>query len=168
MTTQPVEGMSVINSSISAICQVTFQWQQPVSSQNMVISNYQIEVRAKNFNYYSVPDCNPPGFQKSCTIPMQTFTGSPFLLELGDNIFVRGRAQSQYGWSEYSTPHQMLTVQQMPVQPAAPVITEQSSTSISLDWGSYPQANINNQRTSYDLEWSTDGFNWNVIDTRMI
>lgn len=102
--------MSVISSSLSPNCQVLFQWEQPVSSQNMVIQAYQIEVRAKNFNYYSVPNCAPAGFQKSCTIPMETFTSSPFLLEVGDNIFVRGRAQSQYGWSEFSEPYQMLTV----------------------------------------------------------
>lgn len=95
---------------------------------------------------------------------METFTTSPFLLEVGDNIFVRGRAQSQYGWSENSEPYQMLTVQQRPGAPAAPVITEQTSTSISLDWG-YQLANSNSQITTYDLDWSSDGRNWNPVES---
>jgi hypothetical protein len=90
---------------------------------------------------------------------MATFGFSPFFLDVGDNIFVKGKAQSQIGWGTYSTPQSIMTFRSGPPSVPAPLITEQTDTSITLDWGSNLRT-AHDHSSTYDLEWSADGFAW--------
>jgi len=60
------------------------------------VTKYEITARGKDKKYYPVTQCNGSNnglvLSTSCTIPMSVWEAKPFLLDLGEDLYVVGRA----------------------------------------------------------------------------
>merc|ERR1712178_655702 len=87
-----------------------------------------------------------------CDIPMTVFSSSPYSLSAYDLVIVKFRAQSSYGWSDYSDANTAgATVMTVPGVPSAYAGNIMSSE-VTIYWS--PPTNIGNSAiTAYNLWW---------------
>jgi hypothetical protein len=68
----------VMQTSPSA-CSAELNWQKPYEC-NATIKEYKVEVKDSNGTFHRVPTCGSDPEKQSCTVGMETFTGSGFSL----------------------------------------------------------------------------------------
>ena len=86
---------------------VSITWVDPSDNGGLSVTSYQLQFKKNDGNYATISTCsliNSP--TKSCSIPMTSFTNSPFSLSVGALIIGQIKSSNSFGQStEWSDPN---------------------------------------------------------------
>jgi hypothetical protein len=169
------DQMATVTTAVEATAgAVVLAWVAP-NDNSSPITAYKIEFQSKDGTTWNeaLATCDGSGASViaalNCTIPMATFTASPFSLVLGDLIVVRASAYNANGWGPTSAVNTGgAYVRTIPTTMNAPTRDASSSDSqIIVNWETLTASAQTGGSTvlSYSLEWAagTDPTTWSEL-----
>jgi len=142
---------------------VTIDWAVPANVHGDAVIKYSVLIKSSTGDWYEdLTDCDMSlSASTDCTIPMLTFSQSPFNLPEGALIEAKVAAGNTIGYGPYSTENTagetVLTVPQAPATPTNGALT--SHTQIEIDWVALTTSTETGGLAidSYNLEWWDNG-----------